>query len=73
MVSIFEAGDSHLTDVDRRTVMAKTHFGKMRHIWKNKALNLRLRLRLYIVSVCSILLYGSEAWNLTETVSVQGD
>ena len=66
--AIFEAGGSHLTDVDRRTAMAKTRFGKMRHIWKNKALHLRLRLRLYIASVCSILTYGSEAWNLTEAV-----
>ena len=48
--------------------MAKQRFGKIRHIWTNKALYLRLRLRLYIVSVCSILTYGSEAWNMTETV-----
>jgi len=68
LVSIFEAGVSHLPDVERRIVMAKTRFGKMRHIWKNKALHLRLRLRLYIASVCSILTYGSEAWNINEVV-----
>ena len=40
----------------------------MRHLWSSKALHLRLRLRLYIVSVCSIMTYGSEAWNLTKEV-----
>ena len=38
----------------------------MRHIWTCKSLHLRVRLRLYVVSVCSILTYGSEAWNLDE-------
>ena len=48
--------------------MAKTRFDKMRHIWKCKSLHIRLRLRLYVSSVCSILTYGSEAWNITEEV-----
>ena len=48
--------------------MAKSRFGKMRHIWKCKSLHIRLRLRLYVSSVCSILTYGSEAWNITEEV-----
>ena len=43
-------------------------FGKMRHIWRSSDLHLRLRMRLYISSVCSILTYGSEAWNVTKEV-----
>ena len=66
--ALFEAGGSHLPDVARRIAMARQRFGKMRHIWTCKVLHLRLRLRLYIASVCSILTYGSEAWNLTAEV-----
>ena len=66
--ALFEAGGSHLPDVSRRIAMARQRFGKMRHIWTCKVLHLRLRLRLYIASVCSILTYGSEAWNLTAEV-----
>ena len=48
--------------------MAKSRFGKMRHIWTCKSLHIRLRLRLYVSSVCSILTYGSEAWYITEQI-----
>ena len=40
----------------------------MRNIWQAKSLHLRLRMRLYISSVCSILTYGSEAWLMTEDI-----
>ena len=66
--AMFEVGGGQLADVRRRTAMTKQRFGKMRHLWSSKALHLRLRLRLYIVSVCSIMTYGSEAWNLTKEV-----
>ena len=32
--SIWEAGGSYMTDVERRTAMVKTRFGKMRHMEK---------------------------------------
>ena len=38
------------------------------HLWSSKALHLRLRLILYITSVCSIMTYGSETWNFTQEV-----
>ena len=66
--SIFEAGGSQLADVERRINLAVARFGKMRHIWKSSDLHMRLRMRLYISSVCSILTYGSETWNLTNEV-----
>ena len=66
--SIFEAGGSQMADVQRRINLAVARFGKMRHIWTSPDLHLRLRMRLYISSVCSILTYGSEAWNLTREV-----
>ena len=49
-------------------MLVTARFGKMRHVWKAKALHLRLRMRLYIASVCSILTYGSEAWCLDRDI-----
>ena len=66
--AIFEAGGGQMADVRRRINMAVARFGKMRNIWGSRVLHLRLRMRLYISSVCSILTYGSEAWTLTEEV-----
>ena len=66
--AIFEAGGSQMADVRRRINMAVARFGKMRNIWQAKSLHLRLRMRLYISSVCSILTYGSEAWLMTEDI-----
>ena len=40
----------------------------MRHIWKSKHLHPRLKMRLYVSAVCSIMVYGSEAWHLTADV-----
>ena len=66
--AIFEAGGGQLADVQRRIMLATARFGKMRHVWKAKALHLRLRMRLYIASVCSILTYGAEAWCLDRDI-----
>ena len=55
-----------MADVRRRINMTVAKFGKMRTIWAARVLHLRLRMRLYISSVCSILTYGSEAWMMTD-------
>ena len=57
-----------MTDVRKRIAMDRTRFGQLRHIWHDKKLHYNLRLRLYKASVCSILTYGSEAWNLRKEV-----
>ena len=66
--AIFEAGGGQMADVRRRINMAVARFGKMRNIWAARVLHPRLRMRLYISSVCSILTYGSEAWMMTQDV-----
>ena len=66
--SIYEVGGGEITDVRKRIAMDRTRFGQLRHIWHDKKLHYILRLRLYEVSVCSILTYGSEAWNLRKEV-----
>ena len=57
-----------MSDVRRRVAMARQRFGKMRHVWQSKKLHPRLKLRLYIAGVCSVLVYGSETWTLTPEV-----
>ena len=46
--------------------MTKTRAGSLRHVWATKALSLDLKIRIYTSACCSILVYGSEAWRLTE-------
>ena len=67
--SMFEAGGGCMADVKIRIATARQRFGKMRHIWADKRLHFNLRLRLYKSSVCSVMTYGSEAWQLTAEVA----
>ena len=60
--SIMTADGSQEKDVATRIAMARTRFGKLRHIWGDKKLHFKLRLRLYKSCVCSIM----EAWMLDE-------
>ena len=54
-----------MADVRARIAMVRQRFGKIHHLWRDNALHLNLRLRLYKEAVCSVLTYGSEAWTLT--------
>ena len=51
-----------------RVSMAKagTRFGQMCKLWGNAQLPLRVRLGLFEAGVVSLLVYGKEAWLLTE-------
>ena len=57
-----------MADVRARIAMARQRFGKMHNLWRDKALHLNLRIRLYKAAVCSVLTYGSEAWTLSHAV-----
>ena len=57
-----------MTDVSNRIVMARRRFDKMHHLQTDNNLHVKLSLRLYNVTVYSILTYGSEAWTLSEDV-----
>ena len=57
-----------MSDVCRRIALARTRFGKLRHLWHHNQLHFNLRMRLYKACVCSILTYGSEAWRLDAAV-----
>ena len=67
--SCFQADGSQMADIERRIAMARTRFGKLRHIWAAPQLPTQLKLRLYRSAICSILTYGSEAWTLDETTT----
>ena len=62
--AIFTPDGGQMTDVRRRIAMAQQRHGKMRHIWKSGHLHLRLKMRLYVAAVCSVMCYGTEAWTL---------
>ena len=51
-----------------RMAQARSSFGKLRHIWKSKSLSLKAKLQVYQSGVCSVLVYGHEAWKLTSKV-----
>ena len=52
-----------------RMGQARSSFGKLRHIWKSSCLSLKAKLQLYQSGVCSVLVYGNEAWKLTSKVA----
>ena len=52
------------TEVIKRIGMAQSSFGKVRKVLSNMELKFEIRLRLQTCFVCSVLLYGSEAWTL---------
>ena len=54
-----------MADVRSRIAMTRQRFSKMRQIWTDNVLHQKLRIRLYMSCVCSIMTYGSEAWNIT--------
>ena len=62
--AIFTADGKQTTDVKRRIAMAQTRHGQMRHIWNSPHLHMRLKLRLYVSAVYSVMIYGAEAWTL---------
>ena len=64
--SIFQPNGDELPDIRARCAMAKTRAGSLRHVWSAKALSLDLKVRIYASACCSILVYGSETWRLTD-------
>jgi len=56
-------------DVRVRIGKATAVFGKMRKIWKNKCISLKVKMRLYVAIVLSTILYSAEVWPLTATLT----
>ena len=52
--------------IEARIAQAQVRCGQLRHIFDDSTLNLGLKIRLYIVSVCSIMTFGAETWDLNK-------
>ena len=55
-------------DVDARVTKTKSRCGVLGKIFDDKKLNPDLKIRLYVVTVCSLLTYGSETWDLDDKI-----
>ena len=53
-------------DINRRTSLAHRDFNCLHSIFKNKTLNLKLKLRIFQALIESIFLYNSECWGLNK-------
>jgi len=56
-------------DVRVRIGKATALFGKMRKVWKNKCISLKVNMTLYEAIVLSTLLYSAEVWPITATLT----
>ena len=57
------------TDLKRRKTLANLAFSKYKHLLTSNKLPIRTRLRLLNVYVKPVLLYNSELWTLTQTLT----
>ena len=53
-------------DINRRTSLAHRAFNCIHSIFKNKTLNLKLKLRIFQALIESVFLYNSECWGLNK-------
>lgn len=51
-------------DVARRISLAHAAFGALRHVWRSSQLSRHLKAGMLLSCVASVLLFGSESWNL---------
>ena len=63
--TLFAADADQAYDIEARIAMAMTRCGQLKHVFNSGTLNLKLKLRLYQASICSLMTYGCETWDLT--------
>lgn len=56
-------------DVKSRINKARVAFNTLRPIWNSKALSRRSKVRIFNTNVKAVLLYGSETWRVTNTIT----
>jgi hypothetical protein len=59
-----EAGAEAKGPVQYRLALASNTFKKLMTIWKDKKLDVKLKLRLYKSAVCSVMRYGSDSYTV---------
>jgi len=63
--SVISNNSSCDRDIKTRLGKANASFTKLHNIWRNRSLNIRIKIRLYESLVLSTLLYGAETWPMT--------
>ncbi|MGL5231889.1 MAG: reverse transcriptase domain-containing protein, partial [Fusobacteriaceae bacterium] len=64
--SIISSAPNIVDEINNRIMKARLAFGKLENIWRRKNVRLATKDRLYNACVRSILLYGSETWQLRQ-------
>ena len=60
---MFAADGDQEYDVKRRIALATTRMGQLRHVF-DSGITFATKMRVYKTAICSLLTYGSEAWDL---------
>ena len=71
--SFISSNGSCEKDVKVRIGKAAAVFGKMKRIWRNDNISLKVRTRLYEAIILSTLLYGADVWPLSATLTKRLD
>ena len=58
-------------DLKQRRAIAWSKFWQLNKVWRSEAITLKLKLRLFDSLILSILMYGAEAWSLTQRMKKQ--
>jgi len=71
--SFISSNGSCEKDVKVRIGTAAAVCGKMKKIWRNNNISLKVKTRLYEAIILSTLLYGADVWLLTATLTTRLD
>ena len=66
--SILSSDGSILKDLMHRIAKASAVVGRSSALWRKPSISRRTKMRIYIASVGSVLLYGAETWPSTQSV-----
>ena len=66
--SVFAADGLQMYDIRVSVGKAMSRCGKLSHMFDSPDLGPRLKIRLYIPAIVSLMTYGCESWNLTQKV-----
>ncbi|PVD27886.1 hypothetical protein C0Q70_10461 [Pomacea canaliculata] len=65
---VSNTGDAEV-EIRARLAKASHSFASLRSTWKAKNISQKIKLRIFKSNVISTLLYGSESWKMTKTIS----
>ena len=65
---VASADGNIMTPIQERMKKAAFRYSSLGHIWKSQEIGTALKLRLYAAAVLSVLIYGCEAWVMTDKV-----